>query len=441
MNETKGMRAAGWRAFALACLACLGVALACMAPHAAWADEPSVSLPAPDQAQPAVAPGSFEAAAPGEGDWSPDLGAQVEPLKAGDVRKGTVTVTASGAFHQVAARNMLDHVNAARIEAGVPAIGWSTSLEAIAQQRAAEIVYQFSHERPDHTYVNAMFQQAGISYSAVGENILYGTGLAGSYDANQLWKQSPGHYGNMVDPEFNAMGVGCFEFQGVYFWVEVFGGGVPATGVSGLPDEGSFTVPFEVAGDNLGGVFEDFQPNQWYQDGLVYSINNGLMYGYADIPRFGFYDDITRGQVATILYRMAGEPYAESYGFDDVDYGQYYGDAIIWARQTGVINGYAGTNSFGPDNSVTRQELAAMIANYASAIGGKDTSSNGSSLAALPDSWQVDDWARGSVAWCLDQEVMSGVQQPDGTRLFEPQGNAWRASLATMATRLYRDLL
>ncbi len=198
----------------------------------------------------------------------------------------------------------------------------------------------------------------------------------------------------------------------------------------------------QVTSDPVRG-FSDMDAQGWYtaDDEFGYAVSMGLISGYSDGSTFGPYDGITRGQVATILWRMAGQPEASAEAFDDVDYGAYYGSAITWARSASVVSGFSGTNSFGPDKQVTREELACMLANYASVVGGVDVSSTCAALDALPDAASVEAWARTSMGWCMDVGVLSGVASEGGERFACPFDSAWRVSMACMATSLMRDVL
>ena len=197
-------------------------------------------------------------------------------------------------------------------------------------------------------------------------------------------------------------------------------------------------------------VFSDAAYTDWFvsSGALDYAYVHALIEGYSGdrAGQFGPYDFITRGQVATILWRIAGEPTdCAADAFDDVDYEQYYGPAVTWARATGVINGFEGTNDFGPDANVTREDLCCMLANYASKIAGVDTTSDCTKLDSFPDSVTVNGYARESVGWCVDAGLMNGVRMDDGTEEgtaeVQAQGNAWRASMASMTTCLHRDVL
>lgn len=186
--------------------------------------------------------------------------------------------------------------------------------------------------------------------------------------------------------------------------------------------------------------FPDVTPGDWYatNEVLGYALNHGLMNGYSD-GRFGPYDSITRAQVACILHNMAGNPQASSASFADVDYDAYYGDAVRWARATGVVSGY-GNNTFAPDRPVSRQELCAMLANYAKLVGAITVASDCTALDAIAGSDQVADWARTSVGWCVDQGIISG-EVTGGVAYVNPDGSAWRCAAAKMVGVLHRDVL
>ncbi len=154
---------------------------------------------------------------------------------------------------------------------------------------------------------------------------------------------------------------------------------------------------------------------------------------------------MTRGQVAAILHRLAGEPEAQAEDFADVDYGAYYGPAIRWARSAGVINGYWDEGaqaylSFGPDDPVTREQLATMLTNYAAQVTCIAIETNGAMLDKMPDANDVDDWARESVSWAMDAGLISGVAETDGSYV-RPLATAQRCAMAKMASALHRDVL
>lgn len=188
--------------------------------------------------------------------------------------------------------------------------------------------------------------------------------------------------------------------------------------------------------------FADVDKDEWYVTSgfLDYVVDNNLLTGYSH-EAFGPHDEIMRGQIAVILHRMAGEPVAESEDFDDVDYSLYYGEAIRWARSAHVVNGDTGTNNFGPERNVTRQEFAQMLANYAEHIGGVDVSSDCSGLNKINGYEEISEWARPAMGWAVDNGLISGVEHDDGTSWVDPHGATLRCQAAKMITVLHRDVL
>lgn len=225
------------------------------------------------------------------------------------------------------------------------------------------------------------------------------------------------------------------------------GFGVGAAAVEGMGSyTGKLLRTFTIT-STVVDVFDDAKYTDWYvkSGALDYAYANKLIMGYSGSTKFGAYDPIKRQDVAVILWRMAGEPeVAESAAFDDVNYSDYYGPAIRWARATGVINGYKDADgvyrNFGPSDLVTREQLACMIANYAAQIGGLDVASDCAKLDTLPDADSIDDWARTSFGWCMDNGIINGVNVRN-VAYAKPFDSAWRASMASMATALHRDVL
>lgn len=188
-----------------------------------------------------------------------------------------------------------------------------------------------------------------------------------------------------------------------------------------------------------GSLFKDVNDTDWFYDVVNQAAQNGYMNGYAGTPLFGPNDKITRGQVACVLFNMAGGTlngsdisYSETNGwetgFSDVNGNMYYAKAIAWAKQAGVVNGYAGTDKFGPNDNVTREQFAAMLANYAKAFNNfKTVEDIATVLASKADGSQVSDWAKESVAWAVDNKYMANGG------VINPLGNITRAEVAAMA--------
>ena len=177
---------------------------------------------------------------------------------------------------------------------------------------------------------------------------------------------------------------------------------------------------------DVAGLFTDIAGNEWFFSAVEYAFNAGLLNGTA---RGVFEPDstLTRAMVATVLYRAAGEPAVSGTSiFTDVEAGQWYTNAVIWAQANGIINGYE-DNTFRPDNSITREEMAVMLARVAKL--------NGAEIAPeaapnFPDAEAVSDWATEAIAWCVENGIINGMNGE-----LNPQGLATRAQFATIMMR------
>lgn len=198
----------------------------------------------------------------------------------------------------------------------------------------------------------------------------------------------------------------------------------------------------EIANDRAGiadtytsykpaALFPDVPEGHWAAKVVASAVDRGLLSGYSN-GKFGAEDNITRGQVAVILWNMAGKPGARSgaRSFSDVPSGKYYYQAVRWASSVGVVSGYSG-GKFGPEDNVTREQLAVMLSNYASKVGGIATTGSASDFASMSDASSVSGYARGAVGWCFRSKILSG----SGGKVM-PQGNATRAQAAKMVVFL-----
>lgn len=182
------------------------------------------------------------------------------------------------------------------------------------------------------------------------------------------------------------------------------------------------------------GYSSDVAAGDWFVESgaFEYVVIREIMGNYSGTNHFGPYDTITRAQVATILWRLAGSPASSvSQPFSDADPNEYYYNALCWAKGIGVSTGYSGTDSFGPNDPVTREQLATLFARYASVVDGRDTSSDCSAMNSKNGADEVSGYAREAMGWAVDAGLITGV---NGTDL-EPGGTAWRASMAEMVKR------
>lgn len=111
-------------------------------------------------------------------------------------------------------------------------------------------------------------------------------------------------------------------------------------------------------------TYGDVNPGDWYYEDVQYVSDHGIMKGYVN-GKFGPTDQLTRGQFAIILYRNSGSPEVSySAVYPDVADGAYYTDAIMWAKDTGVITGYTDSGKFGPNDSINREQMATILYRY-----------------------------------------------------------------------------
>ncbi|MFQ7140279.1 MAG: S-layer homology domain-containing protein [Evtepia sp.] len=174
--------------------------------------------------------------------------------------------------------------------------------------------------------------------------------------------------------------------------------------------------------------FPDVDENDWFYDEVVYVYENGLMNGVEN-NQFAPNTATNRAMLATILYRLAGQPdVSGDLPFTDVAAGTWYTDAVLWAAQNGIVNGL-GENTFAPMNTLTREQLVTMLYRYAEAEG-YDVSA-AADLSGYPDAGKVQPYAQEAMSWAVAEGIVAGME--DGT--LNPAGNATRAQIATILMR------
>ena len=174
--------------------------------------------------------------------------------------------------------------------------------------------------------------------------------------------------------------------------------------------------------------FTDVEENGWYHTGVDFMVRNGFMNGVAD-DEFDVNGSLTRAQLVTILYRIAGEPESTATNpFADVADGQWYTNAVIWAAENGIVKG-VNTTTFAPNDQITREQIATILFRYAKAekVEGK--------LAGFPDAEKVSDYAADAMAWAVEQGLINGISESDGKTYLAPQETATRAQIAVILMR------
>ena len=195
------------------------------------------------------------------------------------------------------------------------------------------------------------------------------------------------------------------------------------------------TGPYYDANGNLIVLpFVDVLESDWFYGDVLYVYANGLMNG-TSATTFSPYAATTRGQIVTILYRLEGSPaVAGACAFTDVAAGSYYEQAITWAAANGIVNGYDAT-TFGPDDMITREQMAAILFRYAQGKGMASVTL-AQNLAGFTDAANISAYAVDAMNWAVGQGLINGMG--DGT--VAPQGQAIRAQAAAILHRFCETL-
>ena len=177
---------------------------------------------------------------------------------------------------------------------------------------------------------------------------------------------------------------------------------------------------------DVSEIFLDVDPDAWYKDAVQFAYDNGLMTGTSATE---FAPDVTttRAMIVSILARLEGVTAADDAGFSDVD-DEWFATAVNWAASVGVVNGFE-DNTFRPNDAITREQLAAILCNYA-AWKGEDVSAR-PDLSAYSDAAAISSWATDVMRWAVAENLISGVTNDT----LQPQGAATRAQVAAVLQR------
>lgn len=177
----------------------------------------------------------------------------------------------------------------------------------------------------------------------------------------------------------------------------------------------------------------------WYHEAVDFVLDRGLMGSTkTDALTFEPTTSCTRSMIATMLYSLEGKP-AVSYQatFPDVRDGQWYTDAVLWAYQTGVVTG-CDNGRFGPNDKVTREQMAVILKAYTEKVKGLDTAKT-ADLTKFADADKAT-WSKPYLEWAVAEGLLSGKAQ-DGKTYLDPQGNATRAEVAAILRSFLLNIL
>ncbi len=234
---------------------------------------------------------------------------------------------------------------------------------------------------------------------------------------------------------------------------------------AGNDREGEATITITGIGDYTGTLVYEFKVMSCFEDVWPYGADGNdwyfdAVYGMADLGCItGYYEDyygdgrqvlvfnhdgvMDRAQLATVLWRMAGEPVPSgSHVFKDVDYSDYYGDAVDWAFEAGVITGYrdeAGDLIFDPSGALDFEALVTMTAR--AALGSEEAAEAWPQTALddprFTDAAAISDWARSPMAWAIDEGMVTGSDNGDGTYTLDPGDHTARGRGVTVLWRAH----
>lgn len=197
-----------------------------------------------------------------------------------------------------------------------------------------------------------------------------------------------------------------------------------------LKDGGDITV----AANGPCHEFTDVKKNDWFHSAVDYVYLRGLMNGVED-EKFAPNGTMTRAMLVTVLYRLNGsEAVKGNNPFKDVKDGQWYTDAVIWAKENGIVDGVSDTE-FAPNANVTREQIATIMCRYAKFI--ECSVEDRADLAAYTDASSVSSWAADSMRWANYVGLITG--RTDTTLV--PKGTATRAEVATILMRFCENIL
>ena len=181
--------------------------------------------------------------------------------------------------------------------------------------------------------------------------------------------------------------------------------------------------------------FADIDASQWYHDPIDWALEKGYLRGYEGTNLMGPSDTTSRAQFVAMLARAAGADNGKLDGkggtFGDVNADDWFAGVVAWGAENGIVSGYDGTNDFGPDHAVTREQVAVFLIRFAQK-NGVDTSGRGD-LSKFPDAGKVSDFAGNAMKWAVEEGFIKGLDSGE----LKPGDVASRAEVATILMRYF----
>lgn len=179
--------------------------------------------------------------------------------------------------------------------------------------------------------------------------------------------------------------------------------------------------------------YPDVDPSKWYIDAIDWAVSTGILGGYGDTGFMGPEENLTRAQLAQIFWNAAQKPAADKSAlgeFADLDADAWYADAMAWAIEKGLLSGYDDTGLMGPNDALTREQTAVVVMRLA-VLMDKDVSGR-ADLSGFLDADIVCDWAYDAMAWAVDAGVINGLETQGDARGLAPHAACQRAQMAAI---------
>ena len=205
---------------------------------------------------------------------------------------------------------------------------------------------------------------------------------------------------------------------------------VDGNGYASLPVGSAGQYALVLDGKSHALPFTDLAAGAWYEDSVAYVYRHDLMSGFSE-DTFGPNAALSRAQLCQILYNMEGRPAVTGSGsFSDLADGEWYTDAVTWAASKGIVDGYGG-GLFGPDDNITREQLASILYRCAQARGDDVSVGEDTNILSYSDAADVAEYAISAMQWACGAGVITGISES----ALAPRGEATRALTAAMLMR------
>lgn len=205
---------------------------------------------------------------------------------------------------------------------------------------------------------------------------------------------------------------------------------VDRNGYASLPVGSAGQYALVLDGKSHALPFTDLAVGAWYEDAVAYVYRHDLMSGFSE-DTFGPNAALSRAQLCQILYNMEGRPAVTGSGsFSDLADGAWYTDAVTWAASKGIVDGYGG-GLFGPDDNITREQLASILYRCAQARGDDVSVGEDTNILSYSDAADVAEYAVSAMQWACGAGVITGISES----ALAPRGEATRAQTAAMLMR------